>query len=196
MTSFLLHAVSPEGSVAVSPSITTADISGIYNYSIICNALGGPNNTYQWEKNGIILGNDHFLEIINIDSSSGGEYTCTVNNTAGSGSDTAFFYVAPYIVTPLQEVTLTASGDFVNINCYVAGFPSPSVEWFDMNDTIVSNTSLLQFSPVTFGNEGLYRCVATAVANDMNFTATDKTTVFGIKQYSYCLYCVILTCHV
>ena len=122
------------------------------------------------------------MEIINVDASSGGEYTCTVNNTAGSGSNTAFFYVAPYIVTPLQDITLTTSGDFVNINCDPTGYPSPFVEWVDMNDTIVSNTSLLQFSPVTFGDEGHYRCVVTAVANDMNFTATDETTVFGIKQ--------------
>ena len=171
-------AVSPEGSVAVSPSITIADSGG--NYSIFCNALGGPNNTFHWEKNGIILGNDHFLEIINVDSSSGGEYTCTVNNTAGSGSDTAFFYVAPYIVTPLQEVTLTTSGDFVNINCDLAGFPSPFVEWFDINDNLVSNTSLLQFSLVTFGDEGLYRCVATTKINSTYYVSvTDETTLVG-----------------
>ena len=119
------------------------------------------------------------MEIINVDASSGGEYTCTVNNTAGSGSNTAFFYVAPYIVTPLQDITLTASGDYVNINCYVAGFPSPSVKWVDMDDTTVSNTSLLQFSPVTYGDEGVYHCVATSQENDMNFTATDETTLFG-----------------
>ena len=175
-----LIAVSPEGSVAVSPSITTADSGG--SYTIFCNALGGPNNTFQWEKNGIILGNDHFLDIINVDATSGGEYTCTVNNTAGSGSDTAFFYVAPYIVTPLQQVTLSPNGVNIDINCYAAGFPSPSVEWVDINNTIVSNTSLLQFSPVTFGDEGLYRCVATAVINSTNFVVTGETTLLGKKK--------------
>ena len=169
--------VSPEGTVTVSASITISSIGR--NVTFSCFVMGGPNNSYQWMMNDTVVGNDKSLVVIVTDTSSGGEYTCTVSNAAGVGSNSTTLYVAPYVVTPLQELTLTTNGDHVNINCYVAGFPSPSVKWVDMNDTIVSNTSLLQFSPVKFGDEGLYCCVATAVANDMNFTATDETTLFG-----------------
>ena len=150
-----------------------------YNITFACAASGGPDNFFQWQMNGNIIGNDNMLEVMDIDASSGGIYTCTVSNAAGSDSASTTLYVAPYIVTPLEEQILTTDGSNVNISCDADGFPSPNVSWVDMTNVEVINMSLLEFSPVMFGDEGLYRCVATAEINGMGFNATDDTILVG-----------------
>ena len=145
-----------------------------------CSAQGGPNNSYTWEKAGTpINGNESTLTLMDINATSGGNYTCTVSNAAGNDSASTTLYVAPYIISPLEDQTLTVSGANVSINCDAAGFPSPTVNWVDMTNMEASNTSLLEFSPVMFGDEGIYRCVATTGINGMNLTATDETTLVG-----------------
>ena len=162
--------MSPEGQVANKGG----------NIALNCSAHGGPNNSYRWKKDGIFIADNESTLLINdIDASSGGSYTCLVSNAAGNDSASTTLYVAPYILSLLEEQTLTASGSNVNIRCDAAGFPSPSVNWVDMMTVEVSNTPLLQFNPVMFGDVGIYRCVATAEINDMNFTATDETTLVG-----------------
>ena len=173
-----MYAVSPESTIAVSISRNVSTIRS--NVTFYCGALGGPQNTYLWIKDEDIIGNESTLVITEIDASSGGSYTCSVSNAAGNDSASTTLYVAPYIVTPLEEQTLTANGSNVNINCNAAGFPSPTVIWVDMTNVEASNTSLLQFSPVMFGYEGVYRCVATAQINDMTFTAEDETIFHGM----------------
>ena len=150
--------------------------------TLMCSSDGGPDNNYEWSKNGVVLSGETSanLTLNFITASSGGDYTCSVNNAAGNDSASTTLYVAPYIVTPLEEQTLTTNGSNVNINCDVAGFPSPTVTWVDMATNEVSNTSLLQFSQVMFGDEGLYRCVATAQINGMTYTATNETTLVGM----------------
>ena len=158
------------------------------NITLTCLGRGGPNNSYAWKQNGkALLGeNENELILMNINGSSGGVYRCTVSNAAGSGSASTTLYVAPYIVTPLEEQTLTTNGSNVNISCDADGFPNPPVSWVDMTNTEVVNMSLLEFSPVLFGDEGLYGCVATAEINGMNFNATDDTILVG--KYLYISY--------
>ena len=169
--------VSPEDSVDIVP-LNVASLNE--NVTLTCTAMGGPGNSFQWEIEGKVVGNVNMLELVDIDASNGGNYTCTVSNTAGNDSASITLYVAPYIVTPLDEQFPTASGSEVSINCDAAGFPSPTVNWVDMTNMEVSNTSLLEFRPVMFGDEGLYRCVATTEINGMNFTATDEITIVGM----------------
>ena len=141
--------------------------------------MGGPGISFQWELNGTIIRNDNVVNLGVIDASYGGNYTCIVSNAAGTDSVSTTLYVAPYIVTRLEKQTLTAFGSGVNINCVTAGFPSPSVKWVDNLGLEVSTSSQLEFNPVLFGDEGVYLCVASAVINGTNFTATDETTLAG-----------------
>ena len=150
------------------------------NVTFDCSAMGGPGNSFMWMMNGNFVGNDNTLLVMNIDASSGGNYTCTVKNTAGNDSASTTLYVAPYIITPLEEQTPTASGSNVNISCDAAGFPSPTVNWVGMTNMEVSNTSLLQFNPVMFGDEGLYLCVASVEIDGMSFNATNETILVGM----------------
>ena len=149
------------------------------NVTFSCTSMGGPELSFTWMMEGDIVGNESTLSVTDIDASSGGDYTCTVSNAAGNDSDSVTLYVQPYIVTPLEEQTLTSSGSELNISCDAAGFPTPTVNWIDMTDIVVSNDSELMFSPVMFGDEGLYRCVATAEIDGMTFNAGDETTLIG-----------------
>ena len=151
------------------------------NITLTCMGQGGPNNSYAWEQNGkALLGeNENVLTLMNINGSSGGVYRCTVSNAAGSDSASTTLNVAPYIVTPLNEQTLTTNGSNVNISCDADGFPNPTVSWVDMTNAVLVNMPLLEFRPVIFGDEGLYRCVVTAEINSMNFNATDDTILVG-----------------
>ena len=175
--------VSPENSLNVSP------LNMVFNQRndivFICGAMGGPNNTFQWEMNGNIIGNDSTLEVMDIDASSGGSYTCTVSNAAGSDSASTILYVAPYIVTPLEEVTLTSNGSSINLTCVADGFPLPTVSW-DRNTTSVtaSDDSGLIIPTVTFGQEGVYRCLANVTINGVNYEDSDITTVVGKYEYA------------
>ena len=146
----------------------------------MCNALGGPDNYFQWEVNGNTIGNGSMLAVMDIDASSGGVYTCTVSNTAGNDSASTTLYVAPYIVTPLEELTLTFNGSSINILCQADGFPLPSVSW-DRNTTneVVSDNSQLIIPTVTFGQEGVYRCLANVTVNGVDYEDSDDTTIIG-----------------
>ena len=167
--------------VSVSSNISARGSSVTFN----CFALGGPDNTHVWMRNGMIIGNESTLLVTDIDASSGGSYTCLVSNAAGSDSASTTLYVAPYIVTPLEEQTLTTNESNVNINCDATGFPTPNVQWVDMMNREVSNSALLQFSPVVFGDEGVYRCVASVQFSSMIVNATDETILVGT-------FCVLL----
>ena len=168
--------VSPEGSAAVSQDI----ISSVGdNVTILCTTMGGPGNSFLWELNGNVVGADNMVNLVAIDASYGGNYTCTVSNAAGTDSASTILYVAPYIVTPLEEQTLTASGSTVNISCDATGFPTPNVKWVNDLGLEVSSSSQLEFSPVIFGDEGVYLCVAFTEINGTNFTVTNQTTLIG-----------------
>lgn len=167
--------VSPEGSVTVSPLNAVHSFED--NVTLTCDAMGGPNNSFVWEVNGTILANEKNLNLVAINASHGGIYTCTVSNAAGNSSTSTGLYVAPYIVNGVEEQVLAGVSYFVRIRCNAAGFPAPTVKWINELGLEVSSTSVLQFSIVRFGEEGNYRCVATIEINELNFTATDETTL-------------------
>ena len=152
------------------------------NVTLMCSSDGGPNNTYQWMKDGTVLDDESDSTIIVnvINASSGGDYTCTVSNAAGNDSASTTIYVAPYIVTPLDELTLTFNGSSLNLTCVADGFPVPDVSWDrNMTDEVVADDSLLMIPTVTFGQEGVYRCLANATINGMNYEDSNITTVVG-----------------
>ena len=78
--------VSPQGSVSILPpgNVLTNFNSTV---SLACGALGGPNNMFEWSKQGVTVSNSDVLELTMITGSDGGVYQCTVTNDAGS--DTA-----------------------------------------------------------------------------------------------------------
>ena len=58
------------------------------SFTLQCSNQGGPNNTYEWRKDGDILQNEtgDSLTLSGTTSSYGGTYNCTVQNAAGTDS--------------------------------------------------------------------------------------------------------------
>lgn len=153
--------------------------------TLLCSSSGGPNNMFKWMKEEVVI-SDETKETLTLNITSiyyGGTYTCSVNNTAGNDSASATLYVAPYFINPLvstlEKQVLSANGSSLEINCDATGFPTPTVNWVDMTSMEVYNTSLLEFTPVIFGDEGLYYCVATTEIEGKNFTSTVEITLVG-----------------
>lgn len=164
------------------------------NYvTLLCTAKGGPDNFFQWERNGTVIGNNSNVTLVAVDASHGGDYTCTVSNTAGTESASTMLYVAPYIITSFDKQILIVNGSNLNITCIAAGFPSPTVKWVDMLDCEVSGIPQLQFSPVLFGDEGVYYCIAFTEISGMNFTTRNETTVIGEWILALCLFPVVMS---
>ena len=143
-----------------------------------CSSQGGPGNSYRWKKNGTVLPAEtsDTLTVVNVSASVGGAYTCVVSNDAGSDNATTTLYVAPVIVT--QPVSIgTTNGTVVHLTCRAEGFPSPALMWTrdGVNQSTIpvpatneDGVSILEFSPVMFGDEGAYRCVASSVIPSSN----------------------------
>lgn len=173
---FYDHAVSPKESV----SVTSPVVSNFGdNVTLICIAMGGPGNTFRWEVNGTTVVNDKTLMFVATDATYGGSYTCTVYNAAGNDSASTTLYVAPYIDIPLEKDISVTNGSNLSINCGATGFPTPTVKWLNMLDLTVSNTLLLEFGSVMFGDEGLYHCIASTEINGTNYITMDQTTING-----------------
>ena len=55
--------------------------------TLSCEAMGGPNNTFLWLREEVVVGNTSSLMIENVTVLESGEYVCIVNNLAGVGMD-------------------------------------------------------------------------------------------------------------
>ena len=124
------------------------------------------------------------LTIPDITAADGGNYTCLVENEAGVSEATAVLSVPLYISG--EQVGLnTSNGSMENITCMIEGFPVTYV-WEKMDEVNVSANGsgsgigsgsgsmtmpeqtyspvmigrVLEFNPILFGAEGVYRCVA------------------------------------
>ena len=94
LTNFYTSVVSPEDSVFVLYNILLGNvqIDGVHmilvsfnsTVSLTCMTQGGPNNMFEWSRQGMIVSNSSVLELPMITGSDGGIYQCTVTNDAGS----------------------------------------------------------------------------------------------------------------
>ena len=78
------------GDVAVETAVVEYGDVLILN----CTTSGGPDNTFSWFKNSILL-QESFYNILNItavNAADGGLYRCEVNNTAGNSSANITIY--------------------------------------------------------------------------------------------------------
>ena len=132
-----------------------------------CSAQGGPDNTYQWQRNGTDLDNETMetLTISRISATDGGEYTCVVSNAAGNDSASTLLNVSPEIVLDPMDAR-ARNGTMGMLVCEAEAFPEPQYQWMHISGTfgeivVGVDSSMLVFNPVMFGDEGDYYCRAT-----------------------------------
>ena len=171
----ILIAVSPgEVMIDVTPS---SILSRGDNVTLTCSARGGPDNVFQWQKNGADLPgeNQTTLQLIHIDTIDGGEYTCVASNAAGSDSTNVTLYIRPYIVVNPQPLLLTVEGSSVTFTCEALSFPPPSYQWErEGAPGFVSTEQNYMIGFASFSSGGVYRCVAFFTLNTTNYTATSE----------------------
>ena len=83
LTKPYISVVSPADSISTQPP---GDVHTSFRSTetIRCTANGGPNNMFQWTRQGTIVSNNDVLELAMITGSDGGIYQCMVTNDAGS----------------------------------------------------------------------------------------------------------------
>ena len=130
ITTFCTHAVSPKDGVAINPY--NATFNDLDTVLLMCVTLGGPENTFQWSFNGGDLVNETSsnLTLIQVTAGNGGTYTCTVTNSAGSGSYSTYVFISPMITLNPISSSVSNGTEEVSFTCNATGFPEPDIEWF------------------------------------------------------------------
>ena len=147
------------------------------NVTLTCSARGGPDNMFQWQKNGADLSgeNQTTLQLTDIDATDGGEYTCVVSNAAGNDSTNVTLYIRPYIVVNPQPLLLTVVRSSVTFTCEALSFPPPSYQWEKEGvPGFVSREQNYMIDSISYSSGGVYRCVAFFTLNMTNYTATSE----------------------
>ncbi len=182
-------AISPENSVAISPNFVMAAYED--NVVLQCLRSGGPDNQVDWFLNdtkvissaigGLLLSFPFTHIVISAVNAQlhGGTYKCIVNNEAGSGEDSVEFFVVPRFVTQPQTV-LTSEGRDAVLICEAEAFPYPDYMWINvtnnMTNYMVGTGARLEFTPVKYGDEGVYQCIV--FSNDTT-VASNEASVHG-----------------
>ncbi len=123
-------------------------------------------------SNDLIISTDPILPLTNISGSqNGGRYILVVLNEAGIDVIIRNLYFLPEFLEEPQDV-LTNVNQTVSFNVAVDGSPFPSFQWQRLvngsfEDLPGENQTTLQFSPVGYGDAGVYRCV---ISNTINGT--------------------------
>ena len=146
-----------------------------------------------------------FLFIVDVSGMDGGEYTCLASTEAGNGE----IFVRPVILNQPMEL-LARNGEIASLFCDADGFPL-LYQWQKLNSTFdgifgsaggsaygsggsgesgiadyyvdIENAteSLLEFSPIEFGDEGSYRCIA---FNQVETVVSEAATVTGTYAWA------------
>ncbi len=158
------------------------------NVTLNCEVLGGPSLYYQWRFGGVDIsgGDDSFLYLSNVDASHGGEYTCVASNDAGNDTASTSVFISPYFITEPEDVR-TSNGTSVFIACEADSFPAPVYQWTRSNMQAIrslvtgSNSTVLRFDPLQFGDEGTYFCNVSS----QEITIYSMATITGERVVLY-----------
>lgn len=186
--------VSPAYGVTVLPdnALITSSIDTVI---LRCHSEVELEVSYQWMFNYTLLVHEmsENLTLYRVSASrNGGNYSCNVNNAAGTGTYTTNLFFSPIItVNPADEVVFDNTSN-VTFTCNAIAYPVPHYEWFKVNGVLPStavggNTNSLIISPVVFGDEGTYYCRATA--NNMTIDSNRATLYSKFQRdiYGYVL---------
>uniref|UniRef100_M3ZDA5 Cell adhesion molecule-related/down-regulated by oncogenes n=1 Tax=Xiphophorus maculatus TaxID=8083 RepID=M3ZDA5_XIPMA len=152
-----------------------------------CDAHGVPKPEITWYKNGRQLAegnglkiNGHQLEVIGIQTTDGGIYTCKVSNVAGQVDRTFRLTVHPPVLDGPQRESVNYTLDsHVALLCEATGVPVPSITWLKDGTPISSlqwqwsvRGNRLELGPLTLSHAGTYTCL---VKNSEGQTKKDYT---------------------
>ena len=156
---------------AVAPVVSTSG-GALYSLgddvTLICTAMGGPDNAFQWmDGSNTVVESSSTLTLANVTAANGGEYICMVSNVGGVSSASTSVFISPYITMDPQDVG-GANGTMVTLTCMAEAFPAPTYQWSRVGMATISSTATgessetLVFNSLAVGDEGDYICNATS----------------------------------
>ena len=175
--------VNATGTLYIIPLIVTQPMNVVTVVGMVeelsCIAEGLPEPVYQWQKQNALTGlyvniqnaNESVLDFSPVAFGDGGTYQCVASNVAGMAiSNPATVYITPLIVTQPMDIGAD-NGTMIQLTCQADGFPEPTYRWQKLETDILGGyvelpnvtSSMLEFTPVQFGDEGSYRCVASSM---------------------------------
>ena len=132
------------------------------------------------------------MNIGSVNISVAGVYGCLVANDAGFDVEFVILYMTPLIIQqPLSGIA--RSDESFNLTCIAQSFPSPTYQWEKFNETTSQfeevspngDNSILELNPVRSEGYGLYRCVASTLAEGIkNSTISNEARVAGTATVS------------
>ncbi|XP_062854783.1 hemicentin-1 [Trichomycterus rosablanca] len=162
--------------------------------SLVCDVQTLPPPEMIWTRDGQLLhlsSDIHFLsgggvlQIPQVNQEDGGQYVCTVTNSAGHAQKSFILNVqAPPSLLPLphseSEVMTPQVGSSVTLTCEAQGVPEPDVTWYRNSVRLRSERNVhitewtLTLNPVQVSDGGVYSCTVFNGAGriDRSFTLT------------------------
>ncbi len=138
---------------------------------LFVNAIG-ENNTYEWRRNGVVVGgNSNILNITDIGTSGVNTFTVKVKGDCSEETVTIIVTVGDYI--PVRQdtlVNLCEGRDFTfNAVAIPAGCSSgsPLTYKWEYNGSTISNTSLLDLKTLATTAAGVYTCTISGACGIM-----------------------------
>ncbi|GAB6026606.1 Down syndrome cell adhesion molecule-like protein 1 [Chamberlinius hualienensis] len=169
------------------PSIQTKFYEETYqpgaSVSLSCSAYGNPSPKFEWNVDHQVLGGNSqriniaaywsaegdavsVLNITEVRTEDGGEYTCTAKNHVGEASHSARLNIyGPPFVRRMSTIT-TVSGRDVRLRCLYGGYPIETISWekdgvslpVDFRQEVPANGTLIVRRVQRLIDSGRYTC--------------------------------------
>ena len=149
---------------------------------VLLNCSANDVSAIQWLFNGMKLMNETstVLNILNVTEADGGIYTCALNGTI---YDNVTVHILPEFISQFGDIQVI-NGSVSTLVCEATGFPTPTYVFSrvgnseDRRDN-ATNSNILLFDPILFGDEGDYYCNATSgeVTIQSIFTITSEKSM-------------------
>uniref|UniRef100_A0A667YC41 Contactin 1b n=1 Tax=Myripristis murdjan TaxID=586833 RepID=A0A667YC41_9TELE len=137
------------------------------NITLECFALGNPIPHIVWRKvdatdlpaNHEISESGAVLHLYNVQYDDAGGYECEAINTKGKDWHKAWLYVesAPEWAETINNTQIDIGSEHT-MRCVATGKPYPYIRWY--KDGFMYGKGELKFTSVTFGDSGMYQCIA------------------------------------
>ena len=138
----------------INLSILELSVNEGSSTTLECNVRGNPKPKVTWTREGKVIGHGPRLDLVNLNQSSGGRYTCTATNGIPQLSERSTAHVAhvaievlfsPRVTTTKHKV-LGGVGTTVELTCSVLAQPEASLRWLKNNrQVIVVHSHLYHF---------------------------------------------------
>ncbi|XP_032066487.1 neural cell adhesion molecule L1-like protein [Thamnophis elegans] len=196
--------------------------SGVFSvggsFVLLCEAIGFPEPTIKWKKNGIPLEDNEIksnraafstreISIIDLELSDTAVYQCEATNKHGTILATAnidVLNIPPEILTPDGEEYVAVVGYSSHLYCQFFAIPTPDISWTkddSMQLLEVDQNGTLEIRETRKEDAGFYTCLVKNSVGKRAITATltvrDATKISIIPKNPQVLksHSVLLKCH-